>query len=288
MLIGCDRLLLNGRRGTGKTTAVKKYIAEQPSAVLWACRSKAVAEKLSERFVQPAVASILPETEPIGDCVFSFGRSIVRAVALSEFDKLRDENPSVCGELVDLIIHDEYIRQRDGGYIRHEPELHDDLAFTCGRGGKIPQLILIGNPVNNRNPYAYKWRANMLVEGDYSENGRVSRVIGTSDCRDCFGATIGVDAVRDAVYQPFTLTGGRSFTVNGRSITVQILSAGVAVCKSGSGEEVMYNDLYMPRFYTPKIQRYFDRLKEAVYRGKVVYDSFDAELTLYDLLRLKY
>lgn len=287
--IKTDRLALLGRRGTGKSTAVKKAIADRGLTVIWIARTKELAAGMADRFVPPAVADVLPKVEDYTPDVFPewrLGDGWVRVVPIRSAAALRDTGIDVHGRQADLIVNDEAIRP-DGLYARREPELLDDLAGTIGRSGKLPKIVIIGNPTTNACPYAYAWRVNLLVEGVYEHKGMSTEVIGTAGCKDCFGRKIGRDP-EPVEYAAHLSDGGDVIVVNGCGLRVrwvnEWLYAGLA---DADGPVMMTEGRMSALSYRPAAIKLLLKLRASVDAGQVVYDSFEAQMRLYELLRLK-
>lgn len=293
-----DRLAICGRRGTGKSVALRKLVASGVRAV-WVTKTKTQARTLPDRFIAPASAELLPEVEVIegGDFpLFAFGSGKVRVVSFSSIAGLRDTGISVDGQQADVIIRDE-VFPRDGMYYRNEPGLLDDLAGTLGRSGRRPAIIIVGNPPAtatsrdqaNAQPYSYLWRIDVLNEGVYTDaDGFTTRVQGTADCRDCFGRIIGLDAAHRE-YAPMLTTGGTLLTVNGRTIRVRAITDGYLYVgpADGDGLVLMRNNRYTQLTLTPDVSRYLIRLRVAHDNDKIVYANYESQLTLFELLRLR-
>ena len=289
--LGVDRVVYAGRRGTGKSTAIKTYIAEGHS-VIWLARSKARAESFPALFVPPATRDILPTVEMVdgGDMPsFVFGRGAVRVVPYTMITAIRDTGVDVIGDQAEFIISDEIIRT-DGRYIRNEPHLIDDLAGTIGRSGNIPKIICACNPNPsdpNANPYATAWFANFGVEGDYTHNGSTTRVIGTANCKDCFGRPIGVDPASSDIWCAHLDHGGDVVCVNGGSIRVRWFRDWLYVGLADGGEVLMKNGSYTPAASAVSGWRFIVACKQAHAEGTVLYDSFAAQMLFYALIRAK-
>ena len=285
-----DRILIMGRRGTGKSTGVKKWVAEGHFAVFVAPTIKH-AETLPQRFVPPAVKHILPIVEDAedenGDKQYKFGSGGFKVIAWSDILNIRDTGLSVAGVQPEVIIHDEAIRA-DGRYKREAPELLDDLAVTLGRSGTMPKIVLIGNPIDNNNPFSTHWRVDILTAGEYESNGRPSKVVGTYDCKDCFGKPIGVDASTSVKWVSHLSTGGDVVQVNGRFLRVRWVS-GFLYCGTADygGEAFIVNNRYTALFYTPRGTKFVFECRQAYYSKKVLFDSFEAQLDFYLLINVK-
>ena len=288
---GVDRVVYAGRRGTGKSTAIKAYIAEGHS-VIWLARSKARAETLPTLFVPPATRDILPAVEMVdgGEMpCFTFGGGVVRIVPYTLITAIRDTGVDVNGKQAEYIVSDEIIRP-DGRYIRNEPHLIDDLAGTVGRSGDVPCIICACNPNPsdpNANPYAAAWFANFGVEGDYTHDGRKTRVIGTANCKDCFGKPIGFDPAPSDSWCAHLTSGGDVVSVNGQSIRVRWYRDWVYVGIAEGGEVLMKNNSYSPTANTARGSRFILACKQAHAEGVVLYDSFAAQMVFYALIRAK-
>lgn len=281
----CDRLLIMGRRGTGKSTGVKRWLSEGKTAVYVVATQKAAAS-FAHRFVNPAVAHLLPKVED-GEEGCKFGAGAFAVISWSDIPNIRDTGLSVAGKIPDIIVHDEAIRV-DGRYKHGAPELLDDLAGTLGRTGRPPKIVVIGNPINNTNPFSTHWRLNCLVEGEYQYNGKKSVVVGTADCVDCFGKPIGVDAASGNIYTKHLCTGGTVVVVESRGLRVRqiggCLYAGVA---EPQGTVFVKNGRYTSAFYRPGGTEFVYNCRQAYYEGRVVFDSFTAELDFYLLANVK-
>lgn len=287
--ITTDRLLISGRRGTGKSTGAKRVVSEDGASVLWIARTKPLAHTLPSRFVPPAVSHILPQPELMPSDpdapLFRFGGGKVQVVPMTMITAIRDTGISVDGRQADAVILDECFPPT-GAYKRDEPLLLDDLAATVGRSGSIPPVVVIGNPISNHNPYAYKWHVDVFGEGVYEYDGRSTEVQGTSGCCDCFGRQIGQDAVR-RVYAQHLTSGGDVVTVNGRGLRVREVGSGwLYVGSAEPGENVlMQRDRYTPVSLSTTGTRFLLRCKTAAYADRVVYDNYDSELLFGELLR---
>ena len=285
--IQTDRLLIAGRRGTGKSTGAKQMIA-RGHKVIWCARTKGLARSLPSRFVPPAVADVLPEVEDRpSDAdmpLFGFGQGVVRVVPLSAVPSIRDTGIDVDGSQAEAIILDEALAP-GVRYLRGEPKLLDDLAETIGRSGSIPPIIVIGNPITNACPYAYIWRCNVLAEGVYLCDDRTTEVRGTSECRDCFGRRIGIDA-KPPAYAAHLDRGGDVVEVNGRSIRVIEISGRLYVgAASDPDVTLMARGRYTPDALTGPGSKFLARLTDAYLRDLLIFDSFESELTCYELLK---
>jgi hypothetical protein len=283
-----DRLLVAGRRGTGKSTGTKLCVAEDGARVLWCTRTKTLSKRLPDRFVPPKVRGILPDPERLPSDpdypLFKFGRGAVQTLPLTMVTAMRDTGISVDGYQADAIILDECFPP-DGRYKRDEPLLLDDLAGTVGRSGTMPPIICLGNPISNRNPYAYQWHVNVLSEGCYEFNGRTTEVKGTAACRDCFGKAIGVDA-SPAVYAAHLDQGGDVVTVNGKGLRVRAVGSWLYVGTADVSPVIMmHRGHYTPQALTGDGTRFLLHCKQALFSDCCVFDSFDAELTFYELMR---
>lgn len=285
-----DRLIIGGRRGTGKSTAVKQAVNDGLH-VIYLSRTRGLSASVYKRFVPPAVKSILPDVEDVVEDipdmpVWTFGRGAVRSVPMTAIPDLRETGIDVKGHQADLIVNDEALRT-DGRYVRREPDLIDDLAATIGRSGKLPKIVVIGNPVDNKNPYSYTWRADVCTEGLYRRGGMTTRVIGTADCKDCFGRHIGIDA-STSTWAPHVDTGGAVLTVNGEGIRLMRYK-GWMYCglAEPSDTVMMVSDRYTTTATRTQGIKYLLMLKQMEDGGKVLYDSFEAQMIFYTLLRLK-
>lgn len=259
--------------------------------VIWCTRTKGQAASFPGRFVPPAVADVLPPVELVDGCdsempLFHFGDGAVRVVPLTMTASIRDTGVDVDGVQAEAIILDEWMPP-GGRWLRDEPRLLDDLAETIGRSGKMPPVIVLGNPTSNACPYAYVWRCNVLAEGVYMCDGRTTEVRGTAACKDCFGRKIGVDA-KPPVYAAHLDHGGDVVEVNGRCIRV-IEIAGRLYVGSASGPDVvlMARGRYTPEALTGPGSRFLARFTDCYLRDRLIFDSFESELTAYELLRAK-
>lgn len=285
-----DRLVIAGRRGTGKSTGVKMAIAEGLH-VLVIARTKRLSSTVYRRYVPPAVSSVLPEISEVDDSIedmpqWRFGEGAVRAVPVRAIPDIRETGVDVYGRQADLIINDEALRT-DGAYVPKEPDLLDDLAATVGRSGKLPKIIIIGNPKDNKNPYSYTWRADVCTEGIYTRQGMTTRVVGTADCRDCFNRKIGIDAGA-STWAPHIDRGGAVYTVNGEGVRLMWYK-GWLYCGTAdpSDKVLMVDGRYTGEATRARGMKYLLMLRDAEDSGKVVYDSFAAQMILYTLLRLR-
>lgn len=289
--VGVDRVVYAGRRGTGKSTAIKRYIAEGRTAI-WLARSKARAAVFPSLFVPPATRGVLPMPEMVdgGDMpLFTFGEGAVRIVPYTMITAIRDTGVDVNGKQAEFIVSDEIIRT-DGRYIRNEPALLDDLAGTVGRSGDLPKIICACNPNPsdpNANPYASAWFVNFGVEGVYKHGNHATRVIGTANCRDCFGKKIGVDPSPSDVWCAHLDHGGDVVTVNGAGIRVRWFKEWVYVGTAEGGDVLMKDGVYSPTANTARGARFILACKQAHAEGSVVYDSFAAQMLFYALIRAK-
>lgn len=289
--IKTDRLVIAGRRGTGKSTGLKQMINEG-AAVVWVVDTKELAQTLPGRFVPAATAKLLPVPEPVdaGDVypLFRFGDGAVRVVTWRQIPQLRDTGLSVDDRQADAIIRDEVFRT-DGAYQRNEPELLDDLAFTLGRSGKTPVIICAGNPPErNATPYSFIWRCNVLNEGLYKHDGLTTFVRGTADCKDCFGRVIGRDALT-AVYARHLATGGTVVSVDNVNIRIRPVASGLYVGKADDELDahiLMQRGRWTIEALSPKGTHFIMDCRKALDANKVVFDSFDAEVAFYRLLRV--
>ena len=290
-----DRLFISGRRGTGKSTGIKAAVAglndlyPDGLRVIWLARTKELAASMPDRFVPPAVAGVLPVPSEISTETFPqfcFGRGAVRVLPIRSIPSVRDTGVDVGGAQADAIICDEAIRP-DGVYIRNEPLLIDDLAETIGRNGTLPRIIVAGNPITNTCPYAYQWRVNLLAEGIYSHKGRTTQVVGTKDCRDCFGKRIGIDA--DAVeYAEHLDSSGDVVTVNGTGLRLLFVRGWLYAGLAEPSQHILMRNGRMTQYaLMPKASRLLRDVMTCVDRDAVVFDSFEAQMRLYELLRLK-
>lgn len=285
-----DRVIVAGRRGTGKSTGTKLCIAEDGARVLWCVRTKSLAKGLADRFVPPKVKDVLPEPELLPSDpefpLFKFGSGAVQTIPLTMVTALRDTGISVDGYQADAIMLDECFPP-DGRYKRDEPLLLDDLAGTVGRSGVMPPIICLGNPISNKNPYAYLWRASVITEGVYFDGSRTTEVKGTAACRDCFGKTIGFDAA-SSVYAAHLDSGGDVVTVNGRGLRVRQVKSWLYVGLADPSEVVlMHHGHYTPYALTGAGTRFILQCKQGLFSDRCVFDSFDAELTFYELMRAR-
>lgn len=285
-----DRVLIMGRRGTGKSTGVKKWVADGHFALFVAPTIKH-AETLPSRFVPPAVKHLLPAVEEAedenGDKQYKFGNGCFKVIAWSDILNIRDTGLSVADVQPEAVIHDEAIRV-DGRYKKEAPELLDDLAATLGRSGTMPKIVLIGNPIDNNNPFSTHWRVDLLTEGVYEYGGKSSKVVGTASCKDCFGRFIGVDASSKSKWVSHLSTGGEVVQVNGRFLRVRWVS-GFLYCGTAEegGEAFIVNNRYTALFYTPRGTKFVFECRQAYYNKKVVFDSFEAQLDFYLLINVK-
>lgn len=287
--IKTDRLIIAGRRGTGKSTGVKLDVASG-IPVVWVVDTNELAASLWQRFVPPAVAYMLPAPKPIDDKlapVFDFGQGRVRVVTWRQIKTLRDTGVDVGGMQAAAIIRDEAFRT-DGLYMRGEPELLDDLAGTLGRSGKLPKIVVIGNPRSNAQPYSYTWHVNILAEGLYTAgDGLTTQVRGTADCADCFGRKIGVDA-STAEYCKTLNSGGQTVNVNGTALRIRELYGRLYVGHADEGAiTLLARDRWTTDALRPAGTRFLMRCRRFYDDDMVVYDSFDSELAFYRLLRLR-
>ena len=282
--------MISGRRGTGKSTGWKICVAEGANFIV-CTRTKALARTLPGRIVPPTLSNKLPVPEVLIDGdedspLFKFGDGCVKVVSLGAVSSIRDTGVSVDGKQADAILLDEF-RPTNGRYLRNEPLLLDDLAATVGRSGKIPPVIVIGNPESNKNPYSYLWRVNTLAEGIYTHNGATTEVVGTSDCRDCFGRKIGTDATA-SVYAEHLTKGGDVITVDGHSIRVRQIGGWLYVgLADREGVRLMYKGTYTPTALTSAGTKFILECKQSMYDDKVVFDSFEAQMIFYELLRAR-
>lgn len=292
-LNGVDRVVYAGRRGTGKSTAIKRYISEGRRAI-WMARTKDLARTFHTRFVTPATANILPEVELMSDGdlpEFGFGDGAVRVVPYTMITALRDTGIDVGGKQAQLIISDEIIRT-DGRYIRNEPKLLDDLAGTIGRSGDLPKIVCACNPNPkdpSANPYSAAWFANFGVEGDYEHDGLITRVIGTADCCDCFGRRIGVDPEPSDAWCAHLNSGGDVVGVNGGAIRVKWYRGWlyVGLADPSEGEVFMRNGVYSPIGSSARGVNFTVMCRQAHSEECVLYDSFEAQMLFYALIRVK-
>lgn len=281
----CDRLLIMGRRGTGKSTGVKKWLCEGKTAVYIVSTQKN-AVGFGQRFVHPSVKHILPEVEACEEG-YKFGTGAFAVVCWSDILNIRDTGLSVAGKVPDIIVHDEAIRV-DGRYKHNAPELLDDLAGTLGRSGRLPKIVIIGNPINNANPFSTHWRLNCLVEGEYISNGKKSVVVGTADCTDCFGRPVGVDASSGSAYVKHLSNGGSVVTIESRGLRVRQVAGCLYVgTAEACGPVFVKNGRYTSAFYRPGGTEFVYNCRQAYYDGRVLFDSFDAELDFYLLTNVK-
>lgn len=293
LLMGVDRLALFGRRGTGKSVGVKKYI-EAGHVALVVANSKEQAESAPVAWVKPNETGLLSDPEGVdysieGSPVFRVGDGFVRVMSINQIIQARVFGAAVAGRQPDLIIQDEVIRV-DGRYPRNAPELLDDLAYTIGRSGDVPKVVVIGNPIDNRNPYAWRWRINSLIEGDYRDPDgvRITRVCGTSACRDCFGRKIGIDAGAPTEYAPKLTTGGDVLTVNGRSIRVMLIGDWLYVGDADEPGVIIADGGRLTRnAIIGEVGRFLNTCRIMLSAGTVVYSSYDAELTFLEMLGQK-
>ena len=282
----CDRLLIMGRRGTGKSTGVKVWLSEGHTAV-YVTTTQKHAVNFANSFVHPTVSNILPSVEVCEEREFKFGRGVFKVICWSDILNIRDTGLSVANTVPEVIIHDEAIRV-DSRYRTNAPELLDDLAGTLGRSGKPPKIVLIGNPINNINPYSTHWRVNVLVEGSYTNNGKTSVVVGTAKCDDCFGKKVGVDAAAQSPWCKHLNSGGSVVKVNGRGLRLRSVSGWLYVGTAPpEGEAFVVNNRYTARFYTPSGTDFVYKARQAFYDNKVLFDSFEAELDFYLLTNVK-
>lgn len=281
----CDRLLVMGRRGTGKSTAVKRWIADGHTAVYVVATQKQAAA-FARRFVHPNTAHILPQVEEC-EAEYKFGSGAFAVASWSDILNIRDTSLSVAGTVPEVIIHDEAIRV-DGRYKQSAPELLDDLAGTLGRSGTPPKVVVVGNPLNNINPYSTHWRLNCLAEGEYRHAGKVSVVVGTAECRDCFGRRIGIDATAAGGYVPHLSHGGVVVTVEERGLRLRVVGNILYVGVADPGGECFIRDArYTSAFYTTGGTNFIYKCRQAYYDGRVAFDSFDAELDFYLLTNVR-
>lgn len=281
----CDRLLIMGRRGTGKSTGVKKWLCEGKTAVYIVSTQKN-ASGFGQRFVHPSVKHILPEVEACEEG-YKFGSGAFAVVCWSDILNIRDTGLSVAGKVPDIIVHDEAIRV-DGRYKHNAPELLDDLAGTLGRTGRLPKIVIIGNPINNANPFSTHWRLNCLVEGEYIYNGKKSVVVGTAYCTDCFGRPVGVDASPGSAYVKHLSGGGTVVTIESRGLRVrQVADCLYVGTAEACGPVFVKNGRYTSAFYRPGGTEFVYNCRQAYYDGRVLFDSFDAELDFYLLTNVK-
>ena len=290
-----DRVIYSGRRGTGKSTGLKLWIAGG-RRVIWVARSKRVAPDIPSRFVPPAVADVLPPVELLDDGVlpmFGLGDGVVRVVPITAVSEIRDTGVDVDGCQAEAIVVDELIRP-DGRYVRREPELVDDLAGTVGRSGTRPVIIGACNPPDppytNAHPYAYTWHVNVGAEGVYQRDGYTTRVIGTAHCRSCFdgsSARLGWDPTPEA-WAPHLDRGGDVVYVDGVGLRCRTVGGGLYVgLTDDPGTSLMHSGVYAPAAVSGRGSHFLAQCKQMLVEERVVYDSFDAQLTFYKLLRLR-
>lgn len=290
-LYGCDRYIYSGRRGTGKSTAIKRWIASGKH-VVWIAATKVRSSQTPRWFVPPAVAHLLPEVEQTveGDTPeFRFGNGHVVVLPRSMIEGVRDTGLSVDGKQAQAIVCDELIKV-SGRYVRNEPLLLDDLAGTLGRSGERPIIIGACNPTperENAQPYAYKWRADFSCEGDYEDkNHFITRIRGTGDCDDCFNLKIGVDAT-EKTWATHLETGGTVVSVNGESIRCRGFYGWFYVGLAEGGDALMDRDRYTALANTGIGMRFITELRQAFDERRVVFDSFEAQMRFYELIRAK-
>lgn len=289
-LEGVDRVAIMGRRGTGKSVGVKQAIADGLRA-LWIVDSKGTARDFPADFVKPNEADVLPAVELVDGSPdspqFRFGAGYVRVMALSAVVPARQHGAIVVDGQANVIIQDEVIRV-DGRYPRACASLLDDLAGTVGRTGVLPKIVVLGNPIDNDNPYSWTWRINTTAAGIYEDDsGKLTRVIGTSDCRDCFGRRIGIDAVDAPIYADRVNVGGVVVIVNGRALRIIDVKgwiyAGDAVA-TGDEPVLVDHDRLTHAALTGRGCKLIVRCRDAAHRRQVVYSSFNAELIFSELL----
>lgn len=291
-LADVDRLLVNGRRGTGKSTGVKLWIASG-KRVVWMQRTKDLTTMTPQFFVPPAVADVLPAPEEISGGsypLFRFGDGLVQCFPIRAADALKQTGVSVGDYQADAIIHDEYIRT-DGLYIRNEPEALDTFAGTAGRSGVMPPIICLGNPLiggSNRCPYAHSWRVNLDVVGIYEDRqGRVSRVVSTADCCDCYGKIVGVDAGASR-YCEHLSTGGFVVRCDDLYLRIRLIGRGCCVCLADPVPDapVWYaRGRWSYQALTHNALKTLQRLRQIDAEGTAVFDCFEAEAAFYKLIK---
>lgn len=281
------RVLIGGRRGTGKTTGVKAAIASDGWSALWVCQSLTSMPAAISEFTPPAVRDVLPElveTEDVG--VFRFGEGLIRFVSLTAVKALRATGASCGARLVDHLIVDEIVHP-DGVYWRQEARAVDDIAATCGRGGILPLVICMYNPPkDNLNPYSQTWKVDLRAVGDYEdEDGGISRVISTASCRSCFEKKIGEDPhVRK--YTQTLHSGGFCVMVDGVGLRLRRLSGGWwYVGQAEDGELWLADGLWTAASRSKRAIGLRGDVVDAWLRNQIVYDSYRAELAFGQLIR---
>lgn len=295
--IKTDRVFISGRRGTGKSTGLKQKIDSEAAPVIWITDTVGLSETLPARFVPPAVAHLLPTPELVagGDFpLFRFGSGAVRLITWRQIHKIRETGIDVDGKQAVAIIHDEAIR-RDTAYIRDEPYLLDDLAVTLGRSGVTPVIVVAGNPnpydggrYANANPYSFSWRVDILAEATYTHEGRTTQVIGTADCKDCFGRAIGLDATKRE-YAPHLDAGGDLVSVDGVTLRIREIAGGVYVGLAGDEQAtpLMVRGRLTADTFKAKTTRFLLACRRALDNDTVVFDSFEAQVAFYRLLNVR-
>lgn len=280
--------MICGRRGTGKSTGVKLAVVDGLH-LIYVYRTKDAASSMPDRILPPAVRELFPEPEIVETGrrpQLRLGDGAIRALPIVDVKALRDTGIDVDGHEADGIVLDEAFVP-GAAFVRSEPDLLVDLAGTIGRSGKTPPVIVIGNPISNANPYSYAWRVNVLAEGLYHHNGRTTRVIGTANCKDCFGRRIGQDATSE-VYADHLDRGGTVLTVNGRGLRIREIGGWMyAGCANAGDNVVMQRGIYTPLSLTSRVSRFIGLLGQAQLEDRIVFDSFEAQMRLYELLRLK-
>lgn len=287
-----DRVVLAGRRGTGKTTSIKKAIADGLTAV-WLVQSAKTLQQTLSAFVPQHLRNVLPDVEDVssGDFPdFKFGDGSVIMIPKTFIVKARDTGVYCRGSIPRIIVSDEIIRT-DGRYaFATEPEMIDDLAFTIGRTGEVPKIICAGNPAfppnENNNPYSIAWNIDMLGEGVYTDKmGRKTMVLGTADCKDCFGERVGIDA-ETRTWSKHLSSGGQTFEVNGKFIRIVPICGGLYVGTARSGEIcAVINGRYTPEAYAPAVCKFILECRTYHRKMLVVYDSFEAQLLFFALIK---
>ena len=293
LLDGVQRVCINGRRGTGKSTGVKLWISSG-KRVIWIQRSKELSSATPDFFVPPAVADLLPQPEPIegGDFpLFAFGDGLVQCFTIRAADDLKQTGVGVGGYQAEAVIHDEYLRV-DGRYIRGEPEALDCFAETAGRSGTMPPVICLGNPLqggSNRCPYAHVWRTNLDAVGVYEDRqGRLTRVVSTAACADCYGKIIGRDA-EEARYCAHISDGGFVVKVDDVYLRIRYFGRGCAVCLADPDERApifMVRGRWTMQAQTHGGLKTIWRLRQIDAEGRAVFDGFEAEAAFYRMIKV--
>lgn len=287
-----DRFIFSGRRGTGKTTAIKKFIAEGHSAV-WLCQSSKTVSLTIHNFVPPQLAKDLPPIEELtveDFPTFKFGYGAVRVLPKTAIVNAKATGIYIGDSVPDLIVNDEIIRS-DGRYAyTNEPEMVDDLAFTIGRTGKVPKILCACNPAfppnENNNPYSIAWNVDLLGEGSYvDKKGLVTLVKGTADCSDCFGKKVGLDAEK-RTWSAHLSTGGNTFEVNGKAIRVVMIGTGAYVGMAETGDIcAVVNGRYTPEVYSTAVCKFILQCRMLHRKMLVVFDSFEAQLLFFEFIK---